>query len=193
MSRAMIECPHCHDANSCGDYEGPTCEVCMGEGKIPSPHTDPGALLKLADELEWIAASSVPGEHKTLYEAAVAIRQSASHGSAGGERSEVQSEDADARFDADALQAAREIVALPENWTYTRRKAAIQVIVAREMARALASAQAGRTWDVAMSERVMQLEAGGAKTLSISAILGLIGFVRDGEGSEVAIGGGQEP
>jgi hypothetical protein len=47
------------------------------------------------------------------------------------------------------------------------------------------SAQGSRTWDVALSERVMQLEAGGAKNLSISAILGLIGFVRDGEGSEL--------
>lgn len=27
-------CPHCNDANSCGDYEGPTCEVCDGKGVI---------------------------------------------------------------------------------------------------------------------------------------------------------------
>lgn len=39
--------------------------------------------------------------------------------------------------DATALQAAHEIVALPENWTNTRKKAAIQTIVAREMIRAL--------------------------------------------------------
>lgn len=41
-----------------------------------------------------------------------------------------------ARIDAAALQAAHEIVALPDNWTYTRKKAAIQVIVTREMMRA---------------------------------------------------------
>jgi hypothetical protein len=39
-------------------------------------------------------------------------------------------------IDAAALQAAHEIVALSESWTYTQRKAAIQVIVAREMTRA---------------------------------------------------------
>lgn len=27
-------CPNCHDANSCGDYEGSTCEVCMGKGHV---------------------------------------------------------------------------------------------------------------------------------------------------------------
>lgn len=32
----MKICPNCHDANSCGDYEGPTCEVCHGEGHVPS-------------------------------------------------------------------------------------------------------------------------------------------------------------
>lgn len=26
-------CPNCHDANSCGDYQGPTCEVCNGTGR----------------------------------------------------------------------------------------------------------------------------------------------------------------
>lgn len=31
----MKICPNCHDANSCGDYEGPTCDVCHGEGRIP--------------------------------------------------------------------------------------------------------------------------------------------------------------
>ncbi len=39
-------------------------------------------------------------------------------------------------IDAAALQAAHEIVALSESWTYARKKAAIQVIVAREMTRA---------------------------------------------------------
>lgn len=39
-------------------------------------------------------------------------------------------------IDAAALQAAREIVAINETWTYTQKKAAIQVIVAREMMRA---------------------------------------------------------
>lgn len=28
----QMECPICHDANSCGDYEGPQCEECEGEG-----------------------------------------------------------------------------------------------------------------------------------------------------------------
>lgn len=41
--------------------------------------------------------------------------------------------------DAAALQASNEIVALPEGWTYTRKKAAIQTIVAREMMRAALS------------------------------------------------------
>lgn len=31
----MKVCPNCNDANSCGDYEGPTCEVCHGEVKVP--------------------------------------------------------------------------------------------------------------------------------------------------------------
>lgn len=43
---------------------------------------------------------------------------------------------APAWIDASALQAAREIVALSESWTYSQRKAAIQVIVSREMMRA---------------------------------------------------------
>lgn len=33
------ECPNCHNANSCGDYEGPTCEVCNGVGTVPSSLT----------------------------------------------------------------------------------------------------------------------------------------------------------
>lgn len=31
----MKECPNCHNANQYGDYEGPTCEVCMGDGFVP--------------------------------------------------------------------------------------------------------------------------------------------------------------
>ncbi len=27
--QAML-CPNCHDANACGDYQGPTCETCGG-------------------------------------------------------------------------------------------------------------------------------------------------------------------
>lgn len=41
-----------------------------------------------------------------------------------------------AAIDHAALQAAREIIALSESWTYTQRRAAIQVIIAREMMRA---------------------------------------------------------
>jgi hypothetical protein len=33
----MVECPYCHNANEFGDYEGPTCEVCDGEGYIVEP------------------------------------------------------------------------------------------------------------------------------------------------------------
>lgn len=40
-------------------------------------------------------------------------------------------------IDVAALQAAHEIAALSEIWTYSRKKSAIQVIVAREMMRAL--------------------------------------------------------
>jgi len=28
----QMMCPNCHDANSCGDYEGPACTECEGEG-----------------------------------------------------------------------------------------------------------------------------------------------------------------
>ena|SRR5271166_1876719 len=34
MSDADVECPYCHDADKCGDYEGPACPICHGEGKI---------------------------------------------------------------------------------------------------------------------------------------------------------------
>jgi hypothetical protein len=34
---AKIECPNCHDANKYGDYEGPACEVCLGDGFISPP------------------------------------------------------------------------------------------------------------------------------------------------------------
>lgn len=32
--RSTMVCHTCNDANSCGDYEGPTCEACNGEGRI---------------------------------------------------------------------------------------------------------------------------------------------------------------
>lgn len=38
-------CPNCHDANRYGDYEGPTCQVCMGDGFIcRSPALSNGEL-----------------------------------------------------------------------------------------------------------------------------------------------------
>lgn len=55
----------------------------------------------------------------------------------GSEQLTPEQEPHPAWVDATALQAAHEIIALPENWTYTRKKAAIQTIVAREMIRAL--------------------------------------------------------
>ncbi len=36
----MKQCPNCHDANSCGDYEGPTCEICKGSGHVPDDWDD---------------------------------------------------------------------------------------------------------------------------------------------------------
>lgn len=45
-------------------------------------------------------------------------------------------------IDAAALQAAREIVALSERWAPARRKAAIQVIIAREMMAAIEETRA---------------------------------------------------
>ncbi len=30
-------CPNCNDANQYGDYEGPTCQVCGGTGRIAAP------------------------------------------------------------------------------------------------------------------------------------------------------------
>jgi len=36
----MKQCPNCHDANSCGDYEGPTCEVCRGFGYVEDDFVD---------------------------------------------------------------------------------------------------------------------------------------------------------
>lgn len=32
-----MECPNCHDANKCGDYEGPTCDTCGGVGFVGIP------------------------------------------------------------------------------------------------------------------------------------------------------------
>jgi len=42
---------------------------------------------------------------------------------------------------------------------------------------------AARPWYEAMADRVLQLKIGGANNLSCDAVLGLIAFVRDGEGS----------
>lgn len=35
-------CPNCNNANEYGDYEGPTCEVCMGTGHLPVTCRDCG-------------------------------------------------------------------------------------------------------------------------------------------------------
>jgi hypothetical protein len=36
-----VRCPNCNDANEYGDYEGPTCEVCGGVGRVsPSTKSD---------------------------------------------------------------------------------------------------------------------------------------------------------
>ena len=48
---------------------------------------------------------------------------------------------------------------------------------------ALADTSTDRTWHEAMADRVLQLKIGGAKNLSCDAVLGLIAFIRDGEGS----------
>lgn len=32
----MKTCPNCNDANAHSDYEGPCCEVCMGDGEVPN-------------------------------------------------------------------------------------------------------------------------------------------------------------
>ncbi len=31
----MKTCPNCKDANAHGDYEGPSCDVCLGGGEVP--------------------------------------------------------------------------------------------------------------------------------------------------------------
>jgi hypothetical protein len=49
--------------------------------------------------------------------------------------------------------------------------------------RTLSDTSTDRTWHEAMADRVLQLKIGGAKNLSCDAVLGLIAFVRDGEGS----------
>jgi hypothetical protein len=48
---------------------------------------------------------------------------------------------------------------------------------------AVSDTSTDRTWHEAMADRVLQLKIGGAKNLSCDAVLGLIAFVRDGEGS----------
>jgi len=47
----------------------------------------------------------------------------------------------------------------------------------------VADTSTDRTWHEAMADRVLQLKIGGAKNLSCDAVLGLIAFIRDGEGS----------
>lgn len=47
-----MQCPRCHDANSCGDYEGPTCEVCNGEGRVPR-------VVDVGDELHQILGAAL--------------------------------------------------------------------------------------------------------------------------------------
>ena len=49
--------------------------------------------------------------------------------------------------------------------------------------RGLAQCAPERAWHEALADRVLRLKIGGAKTLSCDAVLGLIAFVRDGEGS----------
>lgn len=34
LTTRWSECPNCHDANSCGNYQGPVCEVCDGRGWV---------------------------------------------------------------------------------------------------------------------------------------------------------------
>lgn len=61
MSKRKVICPNCHDANSCGDYEGPTCEVCGGDGHIPAV-VDTGDDLHqiLKEALDAVGGSSKP-------------------------------------------------------------------------------------------------------------------------------------
>lgn len=54
MSERTMICPNCHDANSCGDYEGPTCEVCMGVGRVPY-------VVDTGDELHQILGAALAG------------------------------------------------------------------------------------------------------------------------------------
>jgi DnaJ-class molecular chaperone len=48
----VMICPNCHDANSCGDYEGPTCEVCKGYGFVPR-------IVDTGDELHQILGEAL--------------------------------------------------------------------------------------------------------------------------------------
>lgn len=34
LAEILMICPTCNDANSCDDYEGPTCDQCNGAGYI---------------------------------------------------------------------------------------------------------------------------------------------------------------
>lgn len=68
----MIECPKCHDANKYGDYQGPSCDLCGGTGKVDAAEISQG---ELRDELTthvlaWLKKNGGTPEH--LINAAVA-------------------------------------------------------------------------------------------------------------------------
>lgn len=49
-----VVCPNCHDANSCGDYQGPTCEVCNGTGRAAQAVPDSCRhAFRAADDIDW--------------------------------------------------------------------------------------------------------------------------------------------
>lgn len=61
----MKICPNCKNANEYGDYEGPTCEVCMGDGFVADDWRDIGELLDVEegfDAGEW-TESAQPHSH----------------------------------------------------------------------------------------------------------------------------------
>lgn len=57
----MKRCPNCHDANSCGDYQGPSCKVCLGDGQVPDNWED---IEEGFDAGEWNNISVPNGERK---------------------------------------------------------------------------------------------------------------------------------
>lgn len=101
---------------------------------LPGGPLDDSTYSAIEDALDAIDAPMTEGSrYMTLVERIMALRAAA--GEAAPQAS-AESATPPNWIDAAALQAAHEIVALPENWSYLRRKAAIQVIVAREMMRA---------------------------------------------------------